>query len=139
MMRRSACGGGPTSSRRLGAMKRIICGALEVAAVFIPLAVLGASARLGGPLVDGSVARARGCGSHFFIAYHEGFALADWLGGEMVKENDVLQTTDDVSSFEREGRMTLTNLATNRTVDIVIDKALLNHAEYLRTVQRVCR
>lgn len=95
--------------------------------------------RLGGPLVDGTVTRARGCGSHFFIAYHDEFALAEWLGGEMVRENDVLQANDDQASFEREGRMTFTNLATSRTIDVVIEKALLNHADYSRTARQFCR
>jgi hypothetical protein len=95
--------------------------------------------RLGGPLVDGSVIRARGCGSHFFISYHEQFALAEWMGGEMVKELDVLQGNDDQESFEREGRMTFTNLATGRTIDLVIEKALMNRADYSRTIQQVCR
>lgn len=95
--------------------------------------------RLGGPLVDGSVTRARGCGSHFFIAYRNSFSLAEWLGGEMVKENDVLQGIGDQASFEREGRMTLTNLATNGIVEVVIEKALLNHADYSRTARQVCR
>lgn len=95
--------------------------------------------RLGGPLVDGSVVRARGCGSRFFIAYHEEFVLAEWLGGEMVREGDVLQGAGDSGSFEREGRMTFTNLATGRTVDVVIEKALMNRADYMKTFGLVCR
>ena len=95
--------------------------------------------RLGGPLVDGSVVRAHGCGSRFFIAYRAEFALAQWLGGEMVKDGDVLQGVGDQVSFEREGRMIFTNLATGRTVDVVIEKALLNRSDYARTAARVCR
>jgi hypothetical protein len=114
-----------------------------VAAVLAQFAVLVAPAeaqqRLGGPLVDGSVVRARGCGTHFFIAYRDEFALAEWVGGDMVRENEVLQAIDDKGSFEREGRMTFTDLATGRTIDLVIEKALLNRADYSRTVARVCR
>jgi len=95
--------------------------------------------RLGGPLVDGSVIHARGCGSHFFIAYHEEYALAEWLGGEMVNDGDVLQGSDDQVSFEREGRMSFTNLATGRAVDVVIEKALMNKTDYARTIGQVCR
>jgi hypothetical protein len=95
--------------------------------------------RLGGPLVDGSVIRTRGCGSHFFIAYRDEFALAEWLGGEMVRENDVLQANGDQESFEHEGRVTLTNLVTGRTIDLVIEKALMNHADYSKTVGKICR
>jgi hypothetical protein len=118
---------------------------MSFAAAFLQLVVLATAAeaqnppRLGGPLVDGSVVRARGCGSHFFIAYHEEFALAEWLGGEMVREGDVLQATDDQGSFEREGRMSFTNLATGRTVDVVVEKALMNRADYLKTFGLVCR
>jgi hypothetical protein len=118
---------------------------MSFAAAFLQLVVLATAAeaqnppKLGGPLVDGSVVRARGCGSHFFIAYHEEFALAEWLGGEMVREGDVLQATDDQGSFEREGRMSFTNLATGRTVDVVVEKALMNRADYLKTFGLVCR
>jgi hypothetical protein len=94
---------------------------------------------LGGPLVDGSVVRAKGCGSRFFIAYQAEYALAQWLGGEMVKDGDVLAATDDSVSFEREGRMNFMNLATGRTVDVVIEKALLNLADFKLTVAQVCR
>ena len=126
-------------------MKRFILIATIVAAVLTPPVALAAPTeaqhppRLGGPLVDGSVVRARGCGSHFFIAYREEFALAEWLGGEMVNDGDVLQGSGDQVSFEREGPMTFTNLATGRTVDIVIEKALMNQADYSRTVGQVCR
>ena len=126
-------------------MKRFISMATIVAAVFMPPVALAAPAeaqhppRLGGPLVDGSVVRTRGCGSHFFIAYREEYALAEWLGGEMVNDGDVLQGSDDQVSFEREGPMTFTNLATGRTVDVVIEKALMNQADYSRTVGQVCR
>lgn len=95
--------------------------------------------RLGGVLIDGSVTRTRGCGSHFFIAYHDEYALAEWLGGEMVNEGDVLQAIDGQTSFEREGRMTFTNLTTGNTIDVMIEKALLNHANYSKTLARVCR
>jgi hypothetical protein len=94
--------------------------------------------RLGGPLIDGSVIRTRGCGTRFFIAYRDVFVLAEWLGGEMIKENDVLQGTDGQASFEREGRMTFTNLASGRAVDIVIEKTLMNHSDYARTLKQVC-
>ncbi len=95
--------------------------------------------RLGGPLVDGSVLLGHGCGSHFFIVYKDLYALAEWLGGDMVKNGDVLQTTDDQSSFEREGRMTLLDLATGTTIDVVIEQALINRAAYNRTVSQVCK
>lgn len=119
--------------------------ALLVAALPIPaiLPVAFAQAphppRLGGPLVDGSVIRTQRCGGRFFIAYRDEYALAQWLAGEMVKDGDVLQSKDDKTSFEREGRMTLTNLATGREVDVVIEKALMNRADYSRTVRKVCR
>ncbi len=57
----------------------------------------------------------------------------------MVQEGDVLQGVDDSTSFEREGRMTFTNLATGRTVDVVIDKALLTRADLGRTLAQYCR
>jgi hypothetical protein len=126
-------------------MPRMIAATLCAAASLLPLmpAVLAQTPthppRLGGPLVDGSVVRTRGCGSHFFIAYRDEFALASWLGGEPVREGDVLQGADDLTSFEREGRMTFTNLATGRTVDVVIEKALLNRTDYSRTIGQVCR
>jgi hypothetical protein len=50
-----------------------------------------------------------------------------------------LQTTDDQSSFEREGRMTLLDLATGTTIDVVIEQALINRAAYNRTVSQVCK
>ena len=126
-------------------MKRFVCMVTIVAAALTLAIMLPAPSeaqhppRLGGPLVDGSVTRARGCGSHFFIAYREEYALAEWLGGEMVNDGDVLQGSDDQVSFEREGPMTFTNLATGRTVDVVIEKALMNQADYSRTVGQVCR
>jgi hypothetical protein len=124
-------------------MKHILRVATLVAAVLTHVVVLVAPAdaqhRLGGPLVDGSVVRARGCGTRFFIAYRDEFALAEWVGGEMVRENEVLQAIDDQESFEREGRMTFTNLATGRTVDLVIERALMNHADFARAVGQVCR
>jgi hypothetical protein len=106
-----------------------------------PAAPPGAAAppRLGGPLVDGSVTLSHGCGSHFFIAFRDVYALAEWIGGEMVKEGDVLQGIDDQTGFEREGRMTYTNLATGNTIEVVIEKALMNHADYTKTVAKVCR
>jgi len=120
-------------------MRRAICLAALAAAIFTPPALAQHPARLGGTLIDGSVVRAHGCGSHFFIAYHEEFALAEWLGGEMVKELDVLQINGDQVSFEREGRMSFTNLATGRIVDVVIEKALMNQADFSRTVGQMCR
>jgi len=102
-------------------------------------AALAAPPRLGGPLVDGSVIRTHGCGSHFFIAFRDEYALVTWLAGEMVKDGDVLQLTDDQLSFEREGRLTLLNLATGRMIDVVIEKALMNHADLSKTIGKVCR
>jgi hypothetical protein len=99
----------------------------------------GMPPRLGGPLVDGSVTLAHGCGTRFFIAYRDVYALAQWLGGEMVQDGDVLQGVDDQASFEREGRMIFVNLATGNTVEVVIEKALMNHADYTKTVAMVCR
>jgi hypothetical protein len=95
--------------------------------------------RLGGPLVDGSVLVRNGCGPRFFIVYQDSYALAEWLGGDMVKDGDVLQTTDADSSFLREGRMTLLDLATGRTIDIVIEQALMNRTDFARVASRVCR
>ncbi len=83
--------------------------------------------RLGGPLVDGSVVRAQGCGPYFFIVYGNEYSLAQWLGGAPVRETEVLQTTDDQASFEREGRMTANDLATGRPVELFIEQALLNY------------
>jgi hypothetical protein len=103
-----------------------------------PISAIAAPPRLGGPLVDGSVIRTQGCGAHFFIAFGNTFALAEWIGGDPVRDTEVLQTTDSVSSFEREGRMTVTNLATGRTVDLFIDKALMNNAEFTRLVAQTC-
>jgi hypothetical protein len=120
-------------------MTRWIRTATIFAALFMPPILPAAPPRLGGPLVDGSVVRTRGCGNHFFITYHNEFALAEWMGGEMIKDGDVLQASGDQMSFEREGRMTLTNLATGGTVDVLIEQALMNQADYGRTVQRVCR
>jgi hypothetical protein len=118
-------------------MKR--CMSLFAAALLMSYVALAAPPRLGGPLVDGSVIRTRGCGSHFFIAYHDEYALAEWLGGEMVNDGDVLQATDDQMSFDREGRMLLLNLATGRTVDVVIEQALMNRSDYSRIAGKVCR
>jgi hypothetical protein len=95
--------------------------------------------RLGGVLVDGSVVRVHGCGSHFFIAYRNEYDLAEWLGGEMVRENDVLQLADDQGGFEREGRVTLTNIVTGRQIDIMIEKALMNTNDYAATVGQLCQ
>jgi hypothetical protein len=120
-------------------MNTLVAAALTLSIVLGAAAEAQHPARLGGPLVDGSVTRARGCGSHFFIGYRDEFALAEWLGGEMVRENDVLEANDNQMSFEREGRMTLTNRATGRTVDLVIVHALMNHADYSRAVRQVCR
>ena len=129
--------------RRVITVKRIVRAATMVAAALTQFGVLvvptEAQHRLGGPVVDGSVIRTRGCGSHFFIAYRDEFVLAEWLGGEMVRENDVLKANGDQESFEREGRMTFMNLVTGRTIDLVIEKALMNHADYSKTVGKVCR
>jgi hypothetical protein len=103
------------------------------------VSALSAPPRLGGPLVDGSVVRVRGCGVHFFISYHDQYQLAEWLGGEYVKEGDVLVAADDTASFEREGRATFTDLATDRTVDIFIEKALMNRQDFSRKARQVCR
>ncbi len=133
------------SVREQVVVKRSIFTASLIAALLIaPVALLAPAVaqnppRLGGPLVDGTVIRTRGCGSHFFIAYHDEFALALWLGGEMVKEGDVLQGVDDQTTFEREGRMTFTNFATGHTIEVVIEKALLNRADYSKTFASVCR
>jgi hypothetical protein len=108
-------------------------------ALLAPPIALPAPPRLGGPLIDGSVLSRPGCGSHFFIVYKDEYALAEWLGGEMVKDGDVLQTTDDQTSFEREGRMTLLDLATGRTIDVVIEQALMNRAVYGKIASQVCR
>lgn len=113
--------------------------AMLAPALLMPLILVAAPPRLGGPLVDGSVIRTLGCGSRFFITYHDEYAQAQWLGGEMVKDGDVLQVTDDQMSFDREGRMLLLNLATGRTVDVVIEKALMNRSDYSRTASKVCR
>jgi hypothetical protein len=94
--------------------------------------------RLGGPLIDGSITRARGCGPYFFIVFANQFAMAEWLGGDPVRENEVLQTMDDQGSFEREGRETVLDLATGRTVDIMIDQALMNQADYQSAANKVC-
>jgi hypothetical protein len=114
-------------------------GLILAVALLAPSAALTAPPRLGGPLIDGSVLLRRNCGSHFFIAFQDEYALAEWLGGDMVKDGDVLQTTDDQSSFQREGRMTLLDLATGRTIDVVIEQALMNRTDYTRTVSKVCR
>lgn len=119
------------------AMQRLSASA--VVALLLSAKVLAVPPLLGGPLVDGSVVRTRGCGAHFFIAYRDEFVLAEWLGGEMIKDNDVLQITDDRSSFEREGRITLTNLTTGGSVEAMIEQALMNRAAYTRLVGQVCR
>ena len=113
--------------------------ALFAVALLLQSIGFAAPPRLGGPLVDGSVILTRGCGSHFFIAYHDEYVLAEWLGGEMVKDGDVLQTTDDQTSFEREERMLLLNLATGRTIDVMIEHALMNRSDFARTAGKVCR
>jgi hypothetical protein len=100
---------------------------------------VAAQHRLGGPAIDGTVVRVRGCGNHFFVQYHNSVALAEWLGGEMVRENEVIQSTDDNASLEKEGRMTFTDLATGRPVDFVVEKALMNPADYAKTQGEVCR
>ena len=118
-----------SASRFAGAMALL-------ALVSLPAA---AQHRLGGPTVDGTVIRVRGCGSHFFVQYHDAFALAEWLGGDMVREDEVIQSTDDTASLEREGRMTFTDLATGHPVDFVVEKALMSRADFTRTVAQYCR
>jgi hypothetical protein len=121
-------------------MTRLLRAAVLAApTLLISLAAYAAPPSLGGPLVDGSVVRTSGCGSYFFIAYRDEFALAQWLGGEMAKDGDVLQVTDEQSSFEREGRMTLLNFATNRTIDVSIEKALMNRADFTKTAAKICK
>lgn len=105
----------------------------------MPTMILAAPPRLGGPLVDGSVVRTHGCGNHFFIAYRNEYALAELLGGDMVKDGDVLQINDERDSFEREGRMTLTNLATGLSLDVVIEQALMNNSDFSRTARIKCQ
>lgn len=61
------------------------------------------------------------------------------MGGEMVQDLDVLQVTDDVSTFEREGRMTVTNLVTGRPLEIVIEQALMNQSQFAQKVIETCR
>jgi hypothetical protein len=95
--------------------------------------------RLGGPLIDGSVTRAHGCGSHFFVIYRDEYALAEWLGGQPPIEGDVLEGIDDQQSLERVGRMTFVDLATRNTMEFVIEKTFLNRADYSKTVRQVCR
>lgn len=138
-----ARGSEPTAQRIIG-VRRFIGLAILTAGVFLPSAFAAPAEppsppRLGGPLVDGSVVRTRGCGSRFFIVYRDEYVLAQWLGGEMVKEGDVLQGVDDQTSFEREGPMIFTNLATGRTIDVVVEKVLLNRADYARSTGQVCR
>jgi hypothetical protein len=115
--------------------------AILIGAASLPLlGTLPAQAqhRLGGPLIDGSVTRASGCGIYFFIVYANQFAMAEWLGGEPVRDNEVLQTVDDQGSFQREGRETVLDLATGGTVDIMIDQALMNQSDYQKTQNKVC-
>jgi hypothetical protein len=128
----------------MGIFRHTVLGVVAILIVMPPAADEAAAdtlnrPRLGGPLIDGSVARARGCGNHFFIAYREKFALVEWLGGQMVNENEVLQSDDDQITFEREGRATLTNLATGGTIEVVIEQALLNRLEFSKVARRVCR
>jgi hypothetical protein len=102
-------------------------------------ALVNAQHRLGGPLVDGSVIRFNGCGNYFFVAYRNEYALAEWIGGDMVRESEVLQATDDTSSFEREGRMSFTNTASGKLVDVIIERALLNQTDLSQLIHRYCR
>jgi hypothetical protein len=95
--------------------------------------------RLGGPTVDGSVVRTAGCGAYFIVTYHSEYALAQWVGGQMVRDNDVLEGHGDLTSFEREGPMTFTNLSTGQTIDVVIEKTLMNQAELSQAEARYCR
>lgn len=115
----------------------------KAALALLPLLLIGTGTtvgapRLGGQLVDGSVVRTKGCGIYFFIAYGNTFALAEWLSGDPVRDTEILQTTDGTSSFDHEGRMTVTNLATGRTLDLFIDKALMNNAEFSRSAAKYC-
>ncbi len=57
----------------------------------------------------------------------------------MVQDNDVLQVTDEGSSFQREGPMTVTNLVTGRNVQIVIEQSLMNQSQFARKVDEICR
>jgi hypothetical protein len=125
-------------------LKRVTCAAVLCGALLPAPALLWAQAppqppRLGGPLIDGSVVRTHGCGAYFFIADRDVFALAQWLSGEPVREGDVLQTSQSQSGFQREGRMTVTNLATGRMLDLVIEKALMNRADFTRTAGQFCK
>jgi hypothetical protein len=122
-----------------GLVERIAILAIVAAASAPGPSALAQQPKLGGVLVDGSVIRVRGCGSHFFIVYHEEFALAQQLGGDMVREAELLQLESDQTSFEREGRMTATNLTTGREVDFVIERALMNFSEYNSVAGQVCR
>jgi hypothetical protein len=122
---------------RRGLSYTILVSAAALLPLLSPVAAFG-QPRLGGPLIDGSVTRARGCGNYFFIVYGNQFALAEWLGGDPVRDNEVLQTLDDQGSFEREGRETVLDLASGRTVDIMIDQALMNQTDYQRTVKKIC-
>jgi hypothetical protein len=112
---------------------------LLIAAWMLGLAPAIGQHRLGGTSIDGSVVRIHGCGNHFFIVYGTEYALVEWLGGDMVMENDRLEVTDDQGSFEREGRLNLKNTATGRPVDVVIEKTLMNASDYSKTVASVCR
>jgi hypothetical protein len=114
-------------------------------AVFLLLTFLVSTAsaeqrsRLGGPLIDGSVVRAAGCGSHFFVAYRDDYALADWLGGTMVRENEVLQSTSpNGGNFEREGIATMNNLTTGKPITFVIVKALIQRTEFEALINKFC-
>jgi hypothetical protein len=121
-------------------MKRALRDAILIGAA-LTLAAAGptwAQHRLGGPTIDGSITKATGCGNYFFIVYANQFAMAEWLGGDPVRETEVLQTVDDQGSFQREGRETVLDLATGRTVDIMIDQALMNQTDYQRAASKVC-
>jgi len=113
--------------------------AVAGAAVLLPIIASSAPPRLGGPLIDGSVVRVHGCGSYFFVSYENEYDLVEWIGGEPVKEGDVLEPIDDASNLEREGRGTFTNRATGRTIDVVIDRALMNGRDYSLNVGKYCR
>jgi hypothetical protein len=122
-------------------MRRAVRDAILIGAALFTLAAARptwAQHRLGGPAIDGSVTRATGCGNYFFIVYANQFAMAEWLGGDPVRETEVLQTVDDQGSFEREGRETVLDLATGRTVDIMIDQALMNQTDYQKAASKVC-
>ena len=96
--------------------------------------------KLGGPVIDGSVVIVDGCGEKFFIAYQGTYALAQRLNGEMVKREDVLQgVATQQGSFDREGRMEVTDLTTGKTLQINIENAMLSQSAVHNLAGEVCR